>query len=108
MSSNFVAVSFGIFVVGLIAYFILSDERFITIAIFGFAMMLPFSVMFLPSKYENAFLIYSIIMTLVGLSAIGLTFSRGEMFNVVFIIFILGFVGFQWVVNYLRIKETNQ
>lgn len=108
MISNFVAASFGIFVVGLMMYFVLSDERFITVAIFGFAMMLPFSVMFVPSKYKNAFLIYSIIMTLVGLSAIVITFSRGELFNTVIIIFILGFVGFQWVANFLRIKETNQ
>ena len=108
MSSNFVAASLGIFIAGLLLYFGLSDERFLTIAVFGFAMMLPFSVMFLPSKHKNSLLIYAVAMAFTGIVAIGLTFMTGEMFNMVTTIFIIGFIGFQWIANFLLIKEQNQ
>jgi tetratricopeptide (TPR) repeat protein len=107
MSSNFVAVSLGVFVLGILLYFSLSDERYLTIATFGLAMMLPFSVMFLPTKYKHSLLIYSIIMAIVGILAIGLTFSTGQIFNLMTTIFILSFIAFQWVANYLLIKEDN-
>lgn len=107
MSSNFVAASLSAFVIGLLLYFILSDERFLTIAVFGFAMMVPFSVMFSPSKYKNALKIYAIAMAVTGGIAIGLTFSSGQMFNLMTVVFIFGFVAFQWIANYLIIKEDN-
>lgn len=108
MSSSFVAGALLTFVVGLFAYFILSDEKFLPIAVFGFAMMLPFSVMFSDSKPKNALLIYSIAMAVVGIIAIGQTFLTGELFNVVTVVFIFGFVAFQWIANYLLIKESNK
>jgi tetratricopeptide (TPR) repeat protein len=107
-SSNFVAISLGLFAVGLSLYFALSNEKYLTIAVFGFAMMLPLGTMFSPSKNKNALLIYTIIMAVVGIIAIGLTFSTGEMFNSMTIAFILGFVGFQWFATYILIKEDNQ
>lgn len=108
MSSNFVAVSFGAFIVGLLLYFALSDEKMLTIAVFGFAMMLPLGTMFSPSKNKYGLLIYTIILAVVGFIAIGLNFSTGEMFNLMTFVFILGFLGFQWVANYMLIKEDNQ
>lgn len=107
MSSNFVAASFGIFLIGLMLFFVSSNERFLTVAVFGFAMMLPFSVMFSPSKY-NSLLIYSIVMAVIGVAAIVLTFSTGDIFNMMTPIFILGFVAFQWVANYFLIKGDNR
>lgn len=108
MSSNFVAGSLLTFVVGILAYLILSDEKFLTIAAFGFAMMLPFSVMFSDSKPKNALLIYSIVMAVIGIIAIGQIFMTGELFNLLTVIFIFGFVAFQWIANYLLIKESNR
>jgi len=108
LSSNYVAVSLGAFVVGLLLYFALSDEKMLTIAAFGFAMMLPLGAMFSPSKNKYGLLIYTIALAVVGLIAIGLTFSTGEMFNLMTVVFILGFVAFQWVANYMLIKEDNQ
>jgi tetratricopeptide (TPR) repeat protein len=108
MSSNFVAGALLTFVAGGLSYFILSDEKFLTVAVFGFAMMLPFSVMFLNAKPKNALLFYSIGMAVVGVLAIGQTFLTGELFNLLTVIFIFGFVGFQWVANYLLIKEENK
>jgi len=108
MSSNFVAVSFGLFVLGLLLYLALADERMLTIAVFGFTMMVPFGSMFAASKTRNGLLIYTIAMAVAGLVAIGLTFATGEIFNFLSVIYIIGFVAFQWVANFLLIKETNQ
>lgn len=108
MSSNFVAISLGAFIVGLLLYFALSDEKMLTIAVFGFAMMLPLGTMFSPSKNKYGLLIYTIALAIIGVIAIGLTFSTGEMFNLMTVIFIIGFVAFQWVANYMLIKEDNQ
>jgi tetratricopeptide (TPR) repeat protein len=107
MSSDFVAISFGIFIVGLLSYFALSNEKMLTIAVFGFTMMLPFGTMFSPSKNKNRLLIYTIVLAVVGLTAIGLTFSTGELFNSMTAVFVFGFVAFQWVANYMLIKEDN-
>src|SRR5690606_37015775 len=54
ISSNFVAVAFLSFLVGVLMYFLLSDQRYLTLAVFGFAMMVPLSVMFSRSKYKHA------------------------------------------------------
>ncbi len=108
MSSNFVAGSLGIFITGLLLYFMLSDERFLTVTVFGFAMMLPFGVMFSPSKYKNSLLIYAVVMAFTGIAAIGLTFLTGVMFNMMTSVFMIGFFVFQWVANFLLIKEDNQ
>lgn len=108
ISSNFVSISLGAFIVGLLLYIAFSDEKMLTIAVFGFAMMLPFGAMFSPSKNKYGLLIYTIALAIVGLIAIGLTFSTNEMFNVMTVVFIFGFVAFQWVANYMLIKEDNQ
>ena len=108
MSSNFVALSLAVCVLGLLSYFLLSDERFLVLAVFGFAMMLPLGMMFSPAKYKNALLIYTVVMAVVGALAIGLAFLTNEPFNAMAGVFILGFIGFQWVANYLLIKQSNQ
>jgi len=107
MSSNFVAISLLLCLVGIALYFILSDYRFLSLGVFGFGMMIPCSAMYTPSYYKNALLYYAIAMALVGLAAIGTTFATGELFNGASTIFLLGFVAFQWVVNFLLIKKDN-
>jgi tetratricopeptide (TPR) repeat protein len=108
MSSNFVAASFAICITGLLLYFILTDERFLTVAVFGFAMMLPLSVMFSPAKFKYSLVVYAAAMAVTGILAIGLTFATGDIFNSLTPVFIFGFIAFQWVANYLMIKEDNR
>jgi len=108
LSSSLVAVSLGVFAVGVLLYFALSDEKMLVIAVYGFAMMLPLGTMFSPSKNKYGLLIYTIALAIAGAIAIGLTFSTGEMFNAATIAFIFGFVVFQWVANYMLIKEDNR
>jgi drug/metabolite transporter superfamily protein YnfA len=107
MSANFVGICFLLFMLGLLAYFLLGNEKYLPVAVFGFAMMLPCSSMFLPSKNKNALLIYTVAMALVGLVSIFLTFQNGEIFNTFSGIFIFGFVAFQWVANYMLIRDAN-
>lgn len=106
-SSNFVTISFSAFLIGIISYFILEDEKMLTIAGFGLAMVVPFGSMFSPSRNKNGLLIYTITLAVAGIIAIILTFSTGEMFNIMTGVFIFGFVTFQWVANYMLIKEDN-
>ena len=107
ISSNFVAASLAVSVIGTLLYAVLSDQKYLTIAVFGFGMMIPFSVMFLPTKHKNSLLIYAAIMAVIGISAIVLTFLTGELFNVLTPIFIVGLVTFQWVSNYLLIGDDK-
>ncbi len=107
-SANFVAASLALCVTGLLLYVALSDEKFLAIAAFGLAMMVPLSVMFSPSKHKYALLIGTLLLTGLGLSAIALTFSTGQLFNIMTPIFLFGFVAFQWVTNYFLIKDDNR
>ena len=107
-SSNFVAVGLALFAIGIVLYFGLPDEKFLPVAVFGAAMMLPCSVMFSPTKYKNSLLIYTIVMAFVGIAAITLTFLTGEVFNMMSVIFLFGFIAFQWTANFLLIRQSNR
>jgi hypothetical protein len=106
-SSNFVAMSLGVFLLSIVSYLILWDEKLLLIAAFGFAMMLPLATMFSPSKNKNALLIYTIVLAILGFVALGNSFLTGEMFNMFTIGFLLAFFGYQWFANYMMIKEDN-
>lgn len=108
LSSNFVAASFGIFLIGLACYFLLSDTRYLALAAYGFAMMLPLGVMLAPARKKNALVYYTLALAVLGMWAIVRTFSGGALFHGTTTLFILAFVGFQWFTNYLLIKEDNQ
>ncbi len=108
LSSNYVALSFAVCLAGLGMYFILDDEKMLTIAAFGFAMMLPLGTMFSPSKNKNGLLIYTVALAIVGFVAIALTFTTDEMINGATGVFIFGFVAFQWLANYMLIREDNR
>jgi len=51
--------------------------------------------------------VYTIILAAIGIIAIAQTFSTGEIFTTMSAIFMLGFVAFQWVANYMLIKQDN-
>uniref|UniRef100_UPI004049CFDD tetratricopeptide repeat protein n=1 Tax=Flavobacterium sp. TaxID=239 RepID=UPI004049CFDD len=105
LSSNFVAVSFLTSILGVLSYFILGNEAFLAMAVFGFAMMLPCSVMFSPSKFKNGLLIYTIALAIIGFLALGLSFASSQMINTFSTFFVIGFFAFQWVANYLVISD---
>jgi len=104
-SSNLVALSLIILLVGLIPYLIFKDERFIAIGAYGLGMMIPLSVVLRPSDKKILLYGYVIGLAVVGLIAIGTTFSTGELFNPFSSFFLIGLFAFQWIVNFLLIKE---
>lgn len=107
ISSNLVAISLAVSLTGLVLYFISSDFKMLTIAIFGFVMIIPLGTMLSPTKNKYSLLIYTSILAFIGLIAIGQTFSTGELFSLMTVIFLLGFFGFQWVANFIMIRENN-
>lgn len=108
MSSNFVALSFSLFVIGGLLYLLLGHSGYIALALFGFTMMVPLSHIFAPSKYKNTFFIYSIVMAVIGTLAVGISFNTNDIINPVSIIYFLGFIAFQWGANFLFIKEDDR
>tara|TARA_R110002050_G_scaffold191297_2_gene326048 strand:+ start:1756 stop:3012 length:1257 start_codon:yes stop_codon:yes gene_type:complete len=108
MSSSFVGFSLLTCLIALLLYFIFHDNSYLVLAAFGFAMMLPYGSMFVESKFKHFFLIYAITMTLIGLTALGISFSSGVNINGASFLFLLGFIAFQWLANFFAIKESNQ
>lgn len=106
-SSNFVGVSLIIFLLGLVTYLVTLNENFLLIAGFGFLMMVPFSTMFSVAKYKNVPLIITILLGLIGCLAIFTAFSLNQPFNFFTSIFIISFIAYQWIANFLIIKESN-
>lgn len=107
MSSNFVAVSLVVLITGLLLYAFLADERYLFVAAYGLAMMVPLSVMFVPSKYNSLF-IYTIVMAVVGLTAIITAFANNPVFETLVYVFLIGFVAFQWLANFFMIRSSNR
>ena len=106
MSSNFVGVSFVLFVLGMLGYWATGVEGALATGFFGLAMMLPLGTMFSPSKM-NSLVIYTGFMGVVGVIAIYSTFATGELINTYTNVFLISFLIFQFVANFLMIKEDN-
>ena len=107
LSSNFVGISLLTFLIGIAAYFFGAGEVWLPVAVFGFTMMVPLSTMFSPSKYKNSLLIYTIGMFLLGVAAIATSFTTGEIYNVYVPVYMFGFIAFQWIANFLLIRQNN-
>lgn len=108
LNSNFVGLSLLTFIIGIVLYFALNDERFVAVAAFGFAMMVPFANMFNDSKNKAVFLFYPIAMLFVGVVAVFLVFATGELLNMWSIVFGFGIVAYQFIANFFTIKEGNK
>ncbi|MFC7772589.1 tetratricopeptide repeat protein [Flavobacterium sp. GCM10027622] len=106
-SSNFVGVSLIIFLIGIVSYFITGNENFIILAGFGFLMMVPFGSMFAVSKYKYVPLIVTIVLGTIGLLAVLTAFSFNMPNNLFTSIFIIAFIAYQWLANFLLIKQSN-
>lgn len=107
ISSNFVAVSLTVFLTGLSLYLFIPDLRYLLVAAYGFAMMVPLGMMFTPAKF-NAFMIYTIAMAVIGLAALAAAFALSPAFTILGWTFIGGFIAFQWLANFLIIRSSNR
>ena len=106
-SSNFVGVSLAICLLGIGIYLFTANVQFLVVAAFGFTMMVPFGSMFSGGKHQLKLILYTAVMSLLGVLAIVQAFKNGETFNIYTSFFLIGFIAFQWIANYLRIKESN-
>ncbi|MGB4772671.1 MAG: tetratricopeptide repeat protein [Chitinophagaceae bacterium] len=107
-SANVVASCLAIFLIGLVSYLVLQDDRFIVVAGFGFMMMVPGSVMFSAPGGKKLLLYYGLGMALVGIAAMVQTFTTGEVMTIWAMIFVVGFVAFQWVSNFINIRAGDR
>lgn len=102
-SSNLVGISLLILFLGLLTMFL--NVNFGTaLTVFGFTMMIPLSRFF--DKPTHFFLPYGIGLLIVGIIALVTVFTSDELFNSFTIIYLVGFIAFQWLANYFSIK-TN-
>lgn len=107
-SANFVAGSLAISILGFIGYAFTQNEFYLGVAIFGFAMILPYNLMFAKTKKPKVLLIYAIAMTALGIGALAQAYSSGQLMNTLSSIFVLAFVAYQWVANYMMIDEGDR
>lgn len=108
MSSNFVGISGIVFLLGIMLYIITGDMRWLPVAVFGMAMMIPLSQVFDPSKSKIPLWIYTALLILFGVMAIITTFQSGAIDNTFATMFLIGFIGFQWIANFVSIKASNK
>lgn len=107
LSSNFVGVSLLVCIIGIIFYMVLTNPNWLLVAVFGFAMMVPLGSMFSGSRNKNKLVIYAAVMFLLGVLAIIQAFNTSDPLNIFAILFLVGFVAFQWIANFIRIKQSN-
>lgn len=94
----------GLFVAlaGLILFLSTGNNLFLLITGYGVTMMIPLASMFHRSgKNKNALKIYAGIMGSIGLIALYMSFSSGELFNAVTTIYLISFIAYQWIANAL-------
>lgn len=105
ISTDLVGICLIICCSGLILYLFSNKDLYLVIAAFGFILIPILGRIFTKTKYKNAFLIYGIFMTLIGLAAIYECYKTAEIFNAFSNIFLLGFIAFQWISNFIILKE---
>ncbi len=104
-SSNFVGLSALFLVVSTFLFFITSNEVWLVPAVFGFTMMIPLSSMFERNKM---LLIYGIVLAFLGSVAILKSFMAGKIdFSYSTMAYLIGFVAYGWIANFIGIKESN-
>lgn len=107
LSSDFVGISLLVCIAGFIFYAITSNTSWLIVAIVGFAMMVPLGSMF-STNHKTKMIAYSAVMLLLGVFGIIKAFSTSEPFNLFTILFIIGFIAYQWIINFLHIRQSNR
>ncbi|MDR1759660.1 MAG: tetratricopeptide repeat protein [Fibrobacter sp.] len=103
-SSNFVAGSLCVFIVSCLLCFF--SNKFASIAIFGFVMMFPSSVIFTASKYRYLLWVCAFVLAVFGIFSIVEIFSTGGITMI--LAFVLSFILFLALTNFSRLRESNR
>ncbi len=107
MSSNFVAICLAIFLAGIVSYFVQGQDRWIALAIFGFTMMVPCSVMFRNSKPKKILLLATVALALIGAYTLFLLFTNDPGASFLVSVYLFGFIGFQWGANFFMMNARE-
>jgi tetratricopeptide (TPR) repeat protein len=108
VSANFVGISACIAVVSGILYLATQQEYYIFLGIFGLTMMIPLSVMPASAKTRIALITYTCALACLGLAGFITGIVTGNVFNNFVLVYVIGLVLFQWVANFLLIRENNR
>jgi tetratricopeptide (TPR) repeat protein len=107
LSSNFVGLFLLVFLTGLIGIFVNDSAWIFALMVYGFTMMIPASGMFTKAKYKNIMLYIFIALGSVGLLALLSTLKTGNLESDFGTIYIIGFIAYQWLSNFLVIKQND-
>jgi len=107
LSSNLVAVSILIFILGIVLTGLFKDSTYISLSIVAFGILPPLGNMFQKTRYPKLLPLYTCSMFGVGIISIITSFSQKELFNLFTFIYILLFVAFMWVFNFLVIGHDR-
>ncbi len=108
MSSNFVAGSLLVCLGGLAGYLATDRSAWLIVALVGFAMMIPLGTMFSVKNHHPKLVIYASVMLLLGLLGIYTAFRQGDIYNTFTALFLFSFIAYQWIANFLRIRQSNR
>lgn len=107
LSSNFVCIAAFIFLAATAGYFITQIGQLLPVAVFGLTMMIPLSAMFAETKYKHVLVIYTAVLAIVGGLALYDVFTKQQAVGTAATLYIVGIFAFQWVANFMVIKESN-
>ena len=109
MSSNFVAISAFLAVLGLLGFVLTGLGRYewLTLSGYGLIMMIPCSVLFTESKPKHLMKLITAILTVIGLYAVYISFTTYTLFNGASLLFVFGVFGVQILANFILIRKSN-
>ncbi len=105
--SNLIAISGSIALLGLIMYLLIGLEGYLSLIFFGMFMMLPLGALNYPTVRRNIFPIYAGALAIVGILGCFIAISFDNLMNIFAILFCIGIIAFQWLSNFVMIKEDN-
>jgi hypothetical protein len=108
MSSNLVGLCVLIATGGVLMYFITAMSVYISMAIFGLTMMIPLGVAFNEARNRYLLPAYAILLVLLGTAGIVSSYLVDEALNPYMIGYLIGVFIFQWVANYVVIRDSNK
>ena len=108
MSSNLVGACVLMAIGGVLMYFVSGASVYISTAIFGLSMMIPLGVVFTEAKNKYLLPGYTILLALIGTAGILSSYMTNEALNTYMIIYLAGVFIFQWVANFVIIRESNR
>lgn len=106
-SSNLIAISLGIAIIGLILYLFIGKEGYLSLVFFGVLMLIPLGSLNIRTTKKNIFPIYTLGLTIVGFLGCFIAVSVDNLINLFALIFAIGIVAFQWLSNFVMIREDN-